>query len=164
MPTLPPPVPGALAPGPAKPPRNWFQRNLKWALPLGAVVMLGSWALLGWSGYRQLAQSLKGSEPYRQALARASADPQVQAALGQPVEASPWLFGNIGHFPGMSHASMVIRIAGPAGKGRIHVDAYRSSGPWRYDVMAVSLPGRHPRLDLRTAEEQACTRLLGQCE
>jgi len=81
MSSNPPPLPGT-----SKPPRNWFQRNLKWVLPLAAVLMLGGWGLASWNGFRQMTAPLKASEPYQHALARASVDTRVQAALGQPVE------------------------------------------------------------------------------
>jgi len=159
MSSNPPPLPGT-----SKPPRNWFQRNLKWVLPLAAVLMLGGWGLASWNGFRQMTAPLKASEPYQHALARASVDTRVQAALGQPVEAASFVFGSIGHFSNVSHASMRIRISGPWGKGTISVEANRTgTDGWRYDELAVKLPGTHDKLDLRTAGEQACA-LTAHCQ
>jgi hypothetical protein len=102
----PPPLPGASR-APGKPPRNWLQRNLKWALPLAAVLIVVSWLLLNWLGLRQMAAPLEASEPYRQAIARAAQHRQVQQALGEPIKAEPFPFGSIGGSGGMTNASPV---------------------------------------------------------
>ena len=161
MPTLsPPPLPGASR-APGKPPRNWLQRNLKWALPLAAVLIVASWLLLNGLGLRQMAAPLEASAPYRQAIARAAQHRQVQQALGEPIKAEPFPFGSIGGSGGMTNASMVIRISGPHGKGRINVDAYRRQH-WTFDKLQVHLPGQHVPLDLRTEDEKACA-LMSHC-
>ncbi len=156
----PPPLPGASR-APGKPPRNWLQRNLKWALPLAAVLIVVGWLLLNWLGLRQMAAPLEASEPYRQAVARAAQHRQVQQALGEPIKAEPFPIGSIGGFGGMTNASMVIRISGPHGKGRINVDAYRRQH-WTFDTLQVHLPGQHAPLDLRTEDEKTCA-LLSHC-
>ncbi|MGE8279123.1 MAG: cytochrome c oxidase assembly factor Coa1 family protein [Stenotrophomonas sp.] len=154
MSAAPPPLPGSAS---GKPPRNWFQRNLKWVLPLAVVVMLGGWGLASWSGFRQMSAPLKSSEPYQQALARARAAPEVQAALGQPIEEASFVFGNIGRFADVSQASMLIRISGPHGKAGINLEASRSgNAAWQFDKLSITLPGRHEKLDLRTADEKLC--------
>ena len=47
MSSPPPPLPGARTPG-QRPPRNWLQRNLKWALPLFVLLIVGGWSLTSW--------------------------------------------------------------------------------------------------------------------
>ncbi len=76
MSSPPPPLPGARTPG-QRPPRNWLQRNLKWALPLFVLLIVGGWSLTSWMGLRQMAAPLERSEPYREALAY----PRLQAEL-----------------------------------------------------------------------------------
>lgn len=164
MSSMPPPVPGAGKPTPGPSPRNWLQRNLKWVLPLAVVALLGGWVLLSWGGYYKITGVLRDSEPYRLAMARAGADPQLQAALGQPIKASPFLLGNFSHTAGGRQISMEIRLSGPHGKAKYSVAARRSGdAPWCYDVLAIRLPGRPEPLDLRTDAEKGWA-LSGQCE
>ncbi len=160
MSSLPPPLPGAGSPG--RPPRNWLQRNLRWALPLLVVLIVAGWALSSWMGLRQMATRLEGSEPYREAMARAGHDPEVEAALGHPLRAKPFPFGSISQFGEGGNASLVIRIQGPRGSGKLDVRGQRSDGRWFYERMRADLPGRHVPVDLRDARDRDCA-LLSRC-
>ncbi len=143
MSSLPPPLPGARTPG-QRPPRNWLQRNLKSALPLFVLLIVGGWSLTSWMGLRQMAAPLERSEPYREALARAGRDPEVAAALGRPLR-----------------ADMVIRIQGPHGSGKLDVRAQRRQGRWSYPRLQAELPGRHAPVDLRDERDRDCAILPG---
>jgi len=161
MSSLPPPLPGARPPG-QRPPRNWLQRNLRWALPLFALLIVGGWSLTYWMGLRQMAAPLENSEPYREAMARAGRDPEVAAALGQPLRARPFPFGSISQLGDGGSADMMIRIEGPRGSGRLDVRAQRSEGRWSYPRLEAELPGRHAPVDLRDARDRDCT-ILPRC-
>jgi len=153
-------LPGARPPG-LRPPRNWLQRNLKWALPLFVLLIVGGWSLTSWMGLRQMSAPLESSEPYREALARAGRDPEVAAALGQPLRAKPFPFGNINQFGDGGGADMVIRIQGPRGSGKLDVRARRSQGRWSYPRLQAELPGRHVPVDLRDERDRDCAILPG---
>jgi hypothetical protein len=161
MSSLPPPLPGARSPG-QRPPRNWLQRNLRWALPLVALLIVGGWSLTYWMGLRQMAAPLESSEPYREALARAGRDPEVGAALGRPLRAKPFPFGSISQVGDGGSADMTIRVEGPHGSGKLGVRAQRSDGRWFYTRLQAELPGRHAPVDLRDARDRDCT-ILPRC-
>lgn len=157
---LPPPLPNASPSG--GPRRNAFQRNLKWALPLSAVLLLGGVGFFIWVGLHQVTSRLESSVPYKLAVERASQDMQVREALGQQMQAEALPMGNVGEFAGTGVATLVIRIKGPQGKGILVGEATRTQAEWRFDKLTAKLPGSHDEVDLRTSEEKACA-LMGHC-
>ena len=161
MSSLPPPLPGARLPG-QRPPRNWLQRNLRWALPLVVLLIIAGWALTSWMGLRQIAVRLEKSEPYREAMARAGRDPEMEVALGRPLRAKPFPFGSISQFGDGGSADMTIRVEGPRGSGKLDVRALRSDGRWFYRRLQAELPGRHVPVDLRDARDRDCA-ILPRC-
>ena len=83
-----------LTPG-AVPPRNWWQRNWKWAVPGGCATLLLLFGLFV-AGIVGIAfKTMKATDVYREAVARAAANPAVREALGDPVNAGWYLSGNI---------------------------------------------------------------------
>jgi len=76
---------------PAKP--NWWKRNWKWFVPLGCFTMalvflafIGSILVIVFS-------AMKSTDVYKEALARAKADPAVTKALGSPIKEGISSFG-----------------------------------------------------------------------
>ncbi len=157
---VPPPLPGAGDGG--GPRHNAFRRNLKWALPLLAVLLLGGIAFFFWYGLRQTGSRFESSQPYKLAMARASQDAQVREALGQPIQAEPLSLGSVGEFAGNGVAMLVIRIKGPQGKGILVGEASRTQAEWRFDKLTFRPLGRHDEVDLRTSDEKVCA-LMGHC-
>ena len=139
-PILPPPVP--------KRPRSWWQRNGKWAVPLvcmGAIaVFAGLFALF----FSVVFGFMKSSDAYKQALARAAADPAVVRALGSPVEAGFLVSGKIEVNGPTGRAELAIPLAGSKGKGMLYAAAEKSAGEWRYSVLFVRLHATGEKIDL----------------
>jgi Cytochrome oxidase complex assembly protein 1 len=79
---------------PATPRPNWWKRNWKWFVPLGCfTVALLFLAFIG-SILVIVFSAMKSTDVYREALARAKADPAVIEALGSPIKDGFLVSGN----------------------------------------------------------------------
>src|SRR5215831_6819370 len=130
----------------AKP--NWWKRNWKWFVPLGCftvallfVVFVGSILVIVFS-------AMKSTDVYKEALARAKADPAVIEALGLPIKDGFPVSGNTNVNSASGETNLAIPISGPKGKGTIYVSADKSLGQWNYSGLVVEVGQTHPRIDL----------------
>jgi Cytochrome oxidase complex assembly protein 1 len=127
---------------------NWWQRNWKWFVPVGCFTMallffvfIGSILLIVFSG-------MKSTDVYKEALARAKADPAVIEALGLPIENGFLVSGNTNVNGASGESNLAIPISGPKGKGTIYVSATKSLGQWNYSGLVVETGQKHERIDL----------------
>ena len=139
---------------------NWWGRNWKWFVPVLAVVMLALFAAFLAAIFAFVFGMMKSSEPYREALTRATANPQTVQALGEPIEPGYFVQGNISTQGASGEASFVIPLKGPKGSAKIYVDATQSAGLWEYKTLVVQIEGNHQRVDLLDDSDQ----LEGQSE
>jgi hypothetical protein len=65
--------------------------------------------------------TMKSTDVYREALARAKADPAVIEALGSPIEDGFLISGNTNVNGASGESNLAIPISGPKGKGIIYV-------------------------------------------
>ncbi len=92
---------------------------------------------------------LKSSDPAREALTRAKANPQLQLELGTPIEEGFIIMGNISTSNASGSANLDIPISGPNGKANLHVEASKRSGVWTYSTLEATVNGKPDRIDLR---------------
>jgi hypothetical protein len=91
--------------------------------------------------------ALKGSEPYKVAVARAQANDKVTTALGTPLsEGFP--MGSINTNNDTGNVDLSIPVSGPKGKGTIYVVGTKSAGTWTYSKMSVTIAGTGETIDL----------------
>jgi hypothetical protein len=133
-PQQPPPIPGAPRPG-------WWARNWKWVIPVGCLGMVLLVAIFIAAIVGIVFGAMKSSDVYREALRRAQDNPQVQAALGTPIESGWWMSGQINVNNDTGDANIVIPVSGPKGKGKIHAVATKSGGRWSYSTLTVDVDG-----------------------
>jgi Cytochrome oxidase complex assembly protein 1 len=129
-------------------PPGWWQRNWKWVVPVSVVSALCLTLALVFLLVSAIFGMFKSAEPYKEALAKAVANPQVQAALGTPVTDGFFASGNISTAGASGSASLDIPISGPKGKGNVHVEATKSAGVWTYSSLEVAIPGQPERVQL----------------
>ena len=124
---------------PATPKPNWWKRNWKWFVPLGCfTVALQFLAFVG-SIVVIVFSAMKSTDVYKEALARAKADPAViEAASGE--------------------SNLAIPISGPKGKGTIYVSANKSLGQWNYSGLVVEVRQTHQRIDVLQKSARANSR------
>jgi hypothetical protein len=92
--------------------------------------------------------TMKSTDVYTQALARAKADPTVIEALGSPLKDGFLVSGNTTVNGASGESNLAIPISGPKGKGTIYVSANKSLGRWNYSGLVVEVGQTHQRIDL----------------
>jgi hypothetical protein len=135
-------------PQPATPRPNWWKRNWKWFVPMGCftvalmfLVFIGSILVIVFS-------AMKSTDVYKEALARARADPAVIEALGLPIKDGFLVSGNTNVNGASGESNLAIPISGPKGKGTIYVSAKKSLGQWIYSGLVVEIGRTQQRIDL----------------
>ena len=127
---------------------NWWNRNWKWFVPLGCftvvllfIVFVGSILVIVFS-------AMKSTAVYKEALARANADPAVIEALGSPIKDGFLVSGNTNVNGASGESNLAIPISGPKSKGTIYVSANKLLGEWNYSGLVVEVRQTHQRIDL----------------
>ena len=92
--------------------------------------------------------AMKSTDVYKEALARAKADPAVIEALGSPIKEGFFLSGNTNVNGAAGESNLAIPISGPKGKGTIYVSANKALGQWNYSGLVVEVGQTHERIDL----------------
>ncbi|WP_368563095.1 cytochrome c oxidase assembly factor Coa1 family protein [Pseudoxanthomonas sp. UTMC 1351] len=133
---------------------NWWGRNWKWFVPVLAVVMLALFAAFFAAIFAFVFGMMKSSEPYREAVARATANPQIVQALGEPIESGYFVQGNISTQGTTGEANLAIPLKGPKGSAKVYVDASQSAGRWEYKTLVVQIEGSHQRVDLLEGNDE----------
>ena len=129
-------------------PPNWWKRNWKWFVPLGCfTVVLLFLAFIGLIVVIVFS-AMKSTDVYKEALARAKADPAVTEALGSPIKEGFLLSGNTNVNGAAGESNLAIPISGPKGKGTIYVSANKALGQWNYSGLVVEIGETHERIDL----------------
>jgi hypothetical protein len=148
-----PPYPPQPPPPPQPPQRSWWSRNWKWALPVGCLLPIvlcgGGFLVFFFLIYGAVTGSIKSSDAYAEGMARARANPEVVAALGEPIESGFLISGSINVNGSSGNVDVSIPISGPKGSGTLYVVGTRTAGRWQYSRMEAEVPGRASRIDLR---------------
>ena len=117
-------------------------------MPLGCfgiavlfVVFVGSVMLIVFS-------AVKSTDVYKDAFARAKANPAVIKALGSPITEGFLVSGNTNVNGASGETNLSIPIAGPKGNGTIYVVARKSLGQWTYSGLVVEIAKTHKRINL----------------
>jgi hypothetical protein len=146
-------TPSTFNPNPSVPRPNWFAGNWKWVVPLGivcAVLLVASF--VGFLLYA-VESSIQHGWCYKQALARARANPKVIEKFGQPIEPGWLVSGSFNSSGSSGDANIAIPIHGPKAKGTIYVVAKKSAGEWNFETLKVEVEGESKRIDLLKPED-----------
>lgn len=92
--------------------------------------------------------AMKSTGVYKEALARAKANPAVTEALGSPIKDGFLMSGNTNVNGASGESNLAIPISGPKGSGTIYVSANKSLGRWIYSGLVVEVGQTHERIDL----------------
>ena len=82
---------------------------------------------------------MKSTDVYKDALARARANPAVIEALGSPIKDGFLMSGNTNVNGAAGESNLSIPIPGPKGQGTIYVSAQKSLGNWNYSGLVAEL-------------------------
>jgi len=137
---------------------NWWKRNWKWFVPLGCVTIALLFLVFVGSILVIVFSAMKSTDVYREALARAKADPTVIEALGSPIKDGFLMSGNTNVNGASGESNLAIPISGPKGNGTIYVSANKSLGQWNYSGLVVEVGQTHQRIDLLHKPAQSNSR------
>jgi Cytochrome oxidase complex assembly protein 1 len=132
----------------ATPRPNWWRRNWKWFVPVGCFTVTLLFLAFVASILVIVFTAMKSTDVYREALARARADPAVIEALGSPIKDGFLVSGKTNVNGASGESNLAIPISGPKGKGTIYVSADKSLGQWNYSGLVVEVEQTHERIDL----------------
>ena len=119
---------------------SWFRRNWKWIVAIWLSVCLLAGAIVH--------VAFNNSEAKRLAIAAATANPELLARLGRPIQVGWWITGSIEVTPGFGTAELAIPVTGPKGKGTVYALAAKSAGIWRLTFLQFGAEGDDRRPDL----------------
>jgi hypothetical protein len=134
------------------PRRNWFQRNWKWFVPCGCLMLLALVATATLGVVVGAFAAIKSSDVVKDGLRRAQENPEVILALGEPVEDRWWMSGSIETTGPTGNADVALPLKGPEGKGTLYIVAYREAGEWIYQRLEVEVDGGSERINLLEEE------------
>ena len=123
---------------------SWMDRNWKWLIPL---LVVGSGTVL--AGFFVLIFILlRSSDAYKDAVARAEADPAVRAVLGTPIEEGLFVTGSVNISGSSGQADLAIPISGPNGQATVYAVATKSAGAWNFSTLVVEIEETSERFNL----------------
>lgn len=117
--------------------KSWFARNWKWLVPVGCLVPMMCCGVFGGVAYFGATKMIEGSPVFTTALARANANPDVQAAMGTPLVPGFGLNGEVKEANGSGTADFTIPVKGSKAEGKLRVVATSKGGQWTYSVMEL---------------------------
>jgi len=138
------------------PQQGWWNRNWRWAVPVGCLGVLASCGCLGALalGWGLKSVGTTGASVYTEAVGIARMDAQVRSSLGSPIEAKLPTQTTVNTVNGVTRARLDVPLDGPQADGVLHVDAEKTGDEdWRYRALNVELPDG-TRLDLRSEAEK----------
>ncbi|HEY0511769.1 MAG TPA: cytochrome c oxidase assembly factor Coa1 family protein [Thermoanaerobaculia bacterium] len=133
-------------------PRSWWQRNWKWLVPAGCLALLAVFAVFVLSIVVLAFSVIRHTDVFRQAVARAEANPQVRADLGEPIREGWWISGKVNTSGSSGDADLAIPLKGARKDGTLYAVARKSAGRWTYDTLEVAVDGRPGRISLLVGE------------
>ncbi|MDB6070993.1 MAG: hypothetical protein JWL81_2164 [Verrucomicrobiales bacterium] len=137
-PPAPPPIPTETYVVPPQKPtsKNWLLYGCGGCLGLVVLLGIGGVAIMYFAF-----GTLKKSDLYQTALKRAESSPEVQAALGTPLDTGWMMQGSMKVENSNGTADLTIPLKGPKGEGSLHVKGNQTGGaPWVYSELQAILP------------------------
>jgi hypothetical protein len=94
--------------------------------------------------------AIRSSDPYTEALAKAKANQEVKALIGEPIATGYWVSGTIEVSGPSGKANFAIPISGPKKSATLYVVGTKTAGKWEYSTLEVGPEGSDNRIDLRS--------------
>lgn len=128
--------------------KRWLERHPLWKIPLGCLTLFLLVAVFVTVLFTIITASFRSSDVFKEAMARAEANSDVRAQIGEPIRASRLMSGHLNVSGNAGDADLSIPISGPRGKAVIHAVASKSGGVWRFTVLQVNVEGQAEVVDL----------------
>ena len=130
------------------------RKKVKLALGGGClIVVVVVFAFLAAIGFFIMTM-MKSNDPYQHVLEEARKNPEVVAALGEPIKDGWLVSGHVETSGGAGNAQLSGSLSGPKGSAKMYVEARKIAGRWNYDVLVVQPEGGR-QIDLRQSPSLA---------
>ena len=141
-----PTPPSPLVPEPMK--RSWLEQNPRWKIAVGFLTLL--FLLIAFGGLVMIGvtASFRGSEVYQQALAAAAENHLVRREIGDPIQPSWFVTGQLNVSGSTGNADLSIPVSGSKGRGVIRAVAFKAEGIWRFTYLQVNVAGQGATINL----------------
>jgi hypothetical protein len=115
----------------------------------GCLALIALAALAGVGIFMFIFGALKSSDVYQLSLKRAQETPQVQAALGTPIEPGFMMSGSVDVGTSGGTADFNFPVSGPKGAGTVTAKATKpAGGDWIYSILQVKIDASGEVIDL----------------
>jgi hypothetical protein len=94
--------------------------------------------------------TIKSSDVYQEALAKARSNPAVVRELGEPIKPGLLLSGSINVSGDSGNADLKIPVSGPKKSGAVYAVAVKRLGKWDFSALEVEIEGETNRINLLT--------------
>jgi hypothetical protein len=128
--------------------KSWLERNPLWKIPFGCLTLLVLLAAFSLFLMTVITSSFRHSDVYKQAIAQATANPQVRKQIGEPIKPDWLISGQLNVSGSSGKATLIIPISGSRGRGRIHAVAQKGGEGWRFTYLQVELANQSAGIDL----------------
>jgi hypothetical protein len=133
-------------------PRNWLERNWKWAVPVLVVSCLLVLTLFVGGIVWGVTPMIRSSYPYQLAVQRATESPAVAAKIGKPLHIGWLITGNVNFNGPEGNASLSIPVSGPNGKGDSIAVGKKHANHWNFETLEVDVTGEDEPIPLLKPE------------
>lgn len=139
------------SPDAAAPRPNRRLRSSKWFAPscCGSILVLVAAFVFSLTFF--IFAAIRRSDVYKEALDKATANPQVRAELGEPIKEGWWVNGHLRTSGPTGKAAITTPLKGSRKDGTLYAVAHKSAGQWTYDRLEVEVDGRAERIKLLDA-------------
>lgn len=141
----------------APPAPSWWDRNWKWFVPTGCLVILVVMFGFAFAVVTFISKAMKSSGAYAEGVAMARADCELQEALGTPITDGMFSSGTINVSGPVGRADLSVPLAGPKNKGRLYIGADKKADRWTFDYLEASIEGAPGRVSLLAPGRRRCS-------
>lgn len=131
-----------------EPKKNWWQRNWKWFVPTGCLTLIALFVVFIVTIFFTVTSMLKESTPYVEAFDKVTHHSYVIEQLGEPIEQSALIEGQISLKNNTGDADIRVPLKGPKGEGMLHVIGTKTNEVWTYSKMEVKFTKSNEVLNL----------------
>lgn len=129
--------------------KSWLGRNWPWLIPVGGCLTVILLFVFGIGAIIfGVSKAVKNSTPYEYALERTQNDNEVIAALGESIETTGILSGNISLGADGGEVDFMIPVKGNRGAGEIYVLGEKIDGEWVYEKFYVLIKDTGEEINL----------------
>jgi len=134
--------------------KGWFGRNWKWFVPVGCLSIVVAAGAVVAAGVYFVFGTIKSSDVYQQALAKARSNQAVVRELGEPIEPGWLVSGTINVRDDSGNADLRIPVSGPKKSGAVYATAIKKQGKWDISTLEVEIEGETKRINLLTPSSE----------